>query len=223
MKEKRNIHEVIIREEPHLHNILDPGQLKQFKEMTSELRDTWTKKQMFRTRTEMEFSVLNDASFPTNAAKYWQCVREQNTHMENLMQLSFDYRKHVIKTKQKQKELEEETDTLKKELIQIELDELTFGKASMQLVAAHRMREVSEWSHFKKIYNDGTFDDKNVDTHQIISYKRIMKNRKNTLTAASTQPEVFNVLGQLQTIDRIVTERKALKAQKRKPITFKRK
>ena len=41
------------------------------------MRDTWTKKQMFRTQTEMEFSVLNDAKYPTKAAKYWQCVREQ--------------------------------------------------------------------------------------------------------------------------------------------------
>ena len=43
MKEKRNIHELIVREEPHLNNLLDPDQVKRFKEMTSELRDTWTK------------------------------------------------------------------------------------------------------------------------------------------------------------------------------------
>ena len=30
-----------------------------------------------------------------------------------------------------------------------------------------------------------------------------MKNRKNTLTPGSSQPEVFNVLGQLQSIERI--------------------
>ena len=110
MKEKRNIHELIVREEPHLHEILDPAQVAKFKELTNELRDTWTKKQMFRTKTEMEFSVLNDAKYPTNAAKYWQCVREQNTHMENLMHLSFDARKNDIEIKQKLKELEEEKD-----------------------------------------------------------------------------------------------------------------
>ena len=201
MKEKRNIHELIVREEPPLREILDPAQVAKFKELTNELRDTWTKKQMFRTRTEIEFSVLNDAKYPTNAAKYWQCVREQNTHMENLMHLSFDARKNDIEIKQKQKELEEETDPLKKELIQVEIDQKTYSKASMQLIAAHRMREVTEWSNFKKIYNDGTFDDKNVDTHQLLSYKKIMKNRKNTLTPGSSQPEVFNVLGQLQTIE----------------------
>ena len=219
MTEKRNIYALIQREEPHLNNLLDPEQVKRFKELTSELRDTWTKKQMFRTKTEMEFSVLNDAKYPTNAAKYWQCVREQNTHMENLMHLSFDARKNDIEIKQKEKELEEEKDELKKELIQVELDEKTYSKATMQLVGAHRMREVTEWSHFKKIYNDGTFDDKNVDTHQLLSYKKIMKNRKNTLTPGSSQPEVFNVLGQLQTIERVEEERKALGHEKKKAIS----
>ena len=62
MTEKRNIYALIQREEPHLNEILDPEQVTKFKELTKELRDTWTKKQMFRTKTEMEFSVLNDAS-----------------------------------------------------------------------------------------------------------------------------------------------------------------
>jgi len=219
MKEKRNIHELIVKEEPHLNQILDPEQVSKFKELTNELRDTWTKKQMFRTKTEMEFSVLNDAKYPTNGAKYWQCVREQNTHMENLMHLSFDARKNDIEIKQKLKELEEEKDELKKELIQVEIDQKTYAKASMQLVAAHRMREVTEWSNFKKIYNDGTFDDKNVDTHQLLSYKKVMKNRKNTLTPGSSQPEVFNVLGQMQSIERIEEERKALGHESKKAIS----
>ena len=219
MTEKRNIYALIQREEPHLNQIIYPEQGTKFKQLSKELRDTWTKKQMFRTKTEMEFSVLNDAKYPTNAAKYWQCVREQNTHMENLMQLSFEARKNDVEIKQKQKELEEEKDELKKELIQVELDEKTYSKATMQLVASHRMREVTEWSNFKKIYNDGTFDDKNVDTHQLLSYKKIMKNRKNTLTPGSSQPEVFNVLGQMQSIERIEEERKALGHESKKAIS----
>ena len=135
------------------------------------------------------------------------------------MHLSFDARKNDIEIKQKLKELEEEKDELKKELIQVEIDEKTYSKASMQLVAAHRMREVTEWSNFKKIYNDGTFDTKNVDTHQLLSYKKIMKNRKNTLTPGSSQPEVFNVLGQLQTIERVEEERKALGYEQKKAIS----
>ena len=60
-KEKRNIKELIEKEAPNLNNLLDPEDVKQFKGLTEELRDTWTKKQMFRTETEMQFSVLNYA------------------------------------------------------------------------------------------------------------------------------------------------------------------
>jgi hypothetical protein len=139
--------------------------------------------------------------------------------MENLMQLSFEARKNDIEIKQKQKELEEEKDEFEKELIKVEIDKKTYSKATMQLVAAHRMREVTEWSNFKKIYNDGTFDTKNVDTHQLLSYKKVMKNRKNTLTPGSSQPEVFNVLGQLQSIERIEEERKVLGHEPKKAIS----
>ena len=55
MKEKRNIHELIVKEEPHLHEILDPAQVSKFKELTNELRDTWTKKQMFVLKQKWNF------------------------------------------------------------------------------------------------------------------------------------------------------------------------
>jgi len=218
MKEKRNILAIIEKEAPNLNNLLDTNQVAEFKELTKELRDTWTKKQIFRTTTEMEVSVLQDAKYPTNAAKYWQCVREQNVFLENLMNLSFDYRKNDVELRQKEQELEEEKDELKKELLKIDIDQKIYGKANMQLVARDRMREVNEWSHFKKKYNDGTFDTKDVNTHQLESYGKIFKNRKNTLTQGSSQPEVFNVLGQLQTADRVKEERGQIESVKREAI-----
>ena len=129
---KRNIKELIEKEAPNLNNLLDPEEVKIFKGLTEELRDTWTKKQMFRTETEMQFSVLNDAKYPTKAAKYWQCVREQNVFLENLMTLSFEYRRAEVKIKRLQEKLEKEEDSLKKELLQIDIDEKTYQKASMQ-------------------------------------------------------------------------------------------
>ena len=203
MKEKRNIKALIEKEAPNLNNLLDPEEVKIFKGLTEELRDTWTKKQMFRTETEMQFSVLNDAKYPTKAAKYWQCVREQNVFLENLMTLSFEYRRAEVKIKRLQEKLEKEEDSLKKELLQIDIDEKTYQKASMQLVARDRMREIKLWSKFKKKFNDGSFDTKDVNTHQLNSYHLTMKNKAETLTQGSSQPEVFNVLGQLQSIERI--------------------
>jgi hypothetical protein len=92
-KEKRDIQPLIEKEQEHLHNILPTEDVEAFKAMVSELRDTWTKKQIFRTETEARISVLQDMKYPTKAAKYWQCVREQNVFLENLMSLSFEYRR----------------------------------------------------------------------------------------------------------------------------------
>ena len=203
MTEKRNIHALIEKEAPSLNNLLDPNDVKEFKEMTSELRDTWTKKQVFRTETEMRMSVLQDAKYPTKASKYWQCVREQNVFLENLMSLSFDARRNEVKLKRLQEKLKTEEDPLKRELLQIDIDEKTYSVANMQLVARDRMREIKLWSVLKKEFNDGSFDDKDVNTHQLDSYHLIMKNKAETLTSGSSQPEVFNVLGQLQTIERV--------------------
>ena len=217
--EKRNIKELIEKEAPNLNNLLDPEDVKQFKGLTEELRDTWTKKQMFRTETEMSFSVLNDAKYPTKAAKYWQCVREQNVFLENLMSLSFDYRRVEVKIKRLQQKLEKEEDPLKKELLQIDIDEKIYNKASMQLVARDRMREIKLWSKFKKKFDDGSFDTKDVNTHQLHSYHLTMKNKAETLTEGSSQPEVFNVLGQLQSIERIKKENGQLEQTKTDKLT----
>ena len=203
MTEKRNIHALIEKEAPSLNNLLDPNDVKEFKEMTNELRDTWTKKQVFRTETEMRMSVLQDAKYPTKASKYWQCVREQNVFLENLMSLSFDARRNEVKLKRLQEKLKTEEDPLKRELLQIDIDEKTYSVANMQLVARDRMREIKLWSTLKKEFNDGSFDTQDVNTHQLDSYHLIMKNKAETLTSGSSQPEVFNVLGQLQTIERV--------------------
>ena len=49
---KKDVKEVIRGEEPYLNNLLSQEDLSSFKGMVDELRDTWTKKQMFRTETE---------------------------------------------------------------------------------------------------------------------------------------------------------------------------
>ena len=203
MTEKRNIHALIEKEAPSLNNLLDPRDVKAFKEMTAELRDTWTKKQVFRTETEMRMSVLQDMKYPTKAAKYWQCVREQNVFLENLMSLSFDCRRSEAKVKWLEKKIKTEKDEYKLEKYKIDLDEARYGLANMQLVAKDRMREIKLWSTLKKEFDDGTFDTKDVNRHQLDSYHLIMKNKAETLTSGSSQPEVFNVLGQLKSIERV--------------------
>jgi len=202
-KDKRNIQPHADSEVKHLMVLLDKSEASAFKKMVPELQDNWAKKQTFRTETEMRFSVLSDNKYGNNASKYWQSVREQNTHFENLMRLSFDYRKNDVEIKKLQREIKKEKDHLEKELKQIELEEKLYGRAGMELVAKARMREISTWSKLKKEYNDGKFDDRDVNTHQAESYMHRLEQQKLTLTPGSSQPEVFNVLGQLETLKRV--------------------
>ena len=203
MTEKRNIHALIEKEAPNLNNLLDPEDVKEFKAMTAELRDTWTKKQVFRTETEMRMSVLQDMKYPTKAAKYWQCVREQSSYLDNLMALSFDYRRNDAKIKYLEKKISAEEDDYKLTKYQIDLDEARFGKASMEKVARHRMREIKMWSKLKKEFNDGSFNDKDVNEHQLESYGRHYAEKAKTLNNSSSDTDIFNVMGQLETLKRI--------------------
>jgi len=217
-KEKRNIQTVAETESKYLTKILDEKDVKQFKTLIPELKDTWKKKQMFRTETEMRFSVLSDNRFGTNAAKYWQSVREQNTHFENLMRLSFDARKNAVEIKKLQKKIKNEKDPLERDLLEIEMEQKIYDQASMELVAKHRMREVASWAKLKKEFNDGSFDDQDVNTHQAESYTHRLEQMRKTITPGTTQPEVFNVLGQLETLKRVRQSGELLPQTKKKKI-----
>jgi len=136
---KKDVKDIIQTEETHLNNLLEPSDLSAFKGMVDELRDTWTKKQMFRTETEARFSVLQDNRYPTKAAKYWQCVREQSSYLDNLMSLSFDYRRNDAKITWLKNKIDKEEDEYKKIKYQIDLDECRFGKASMEKTARQQL------------------------------------------------------------------------------------
>jgi hypothetical protein len=218
-KEKRNIQTLATTQSKYLSGILDVEDVKEFKSLIPELKDTWKKKQMFRTETEMRFSVLSDNKYPNRASKYWQCVREQNTHFENLMHLSFDARKNDIEIEQLKVKITKEKNKLEKQLLQIELEEKIYSKAQMELVAKHRMREVATWSKLKKEFHNGSFDDQDVNTHQAESYKIRLEHQKATLTPGSSQPEVFNVLGQLDTLNRVMKDGELLPKHEKKKIT----
>ena len=203
MTDKKDVKDLIQQEEPHLNNLLEQNDLTDFKGMVDELRDTWSKKQMFRTETEARFSVLQDNRYPTKGAKYWQCVREQSSYLDNLMTLSFDYRRNEAKIKWLEKKIESEQDEYKLTKYQIDLDEAKFGKASMEKTAKHTMREIKMWSGLKKEFNDGSFNDKDVNQHQLESYGMQYAEKAKSLNANSSEAEIFNIMGQLQSLQRI--------------------
>ena len=177
--------------------------------LKSELTDTWTKKQIFRTETEMRISVLNDGKHPTQASKYWQSVREQNAMFEALMGLSFDLRRNNVKRLKLERKLQkaiEEGDELKQMDIQIDLDENLYGRANMEQTAHDRVRELNTWSKIKSELDDGSFDSQNVNSHQAESYRLALTNRVKALGPNAGPAEVVNAVGPLQTIERLKTQ-----------------
>ena len=151
-----------------LLKILSEKDVLEFEKMQAEMKDSWVKKQLFRTEVEMRLSVLNDIAHPTKAAKYWQSVREQSVMFEQMIHLSFDYRLNEVEIKKIQRKIKKEKDDLEKEKLQVTLEQKTFHRVNMEVTAKDRMRELKLWSKLKEefVKEDPNFDTKDPNDHQ---------------------------------------------------------
>ena len=183
--------------------VLSDEQNKELAELKQELQENVEKNQIYRTEAEMRYSVLQDGKQPTNATKYWQCVREQAVMYEQLTRDSFAYRNLIIDIEEAKEQLEKETNTYQKRRLEIKIDELEFGLSGLLRIAKDRYREIKLWSKLKKEFDDGSFD--NTDVYNFEIGKEAMEirlqKRAVTLTQGSNQAEVLNVLGPLATIN----------------------
>ena len=168
--------------------------------LTQELQETFIKAQTFRTRTEMEASVLNDIKFPTPTLKYWQSIREQNVMFGELVMLSYEYRKNVVEIKQLQRKLEIEKDDLEKELLQIEIEKKMFISRGQEKTAKDRIREIKAWSEIKEreAKNMSKEDLADVDNGQLIGYTIRWIKQSIEMGGGGSPAERQNLLGQLR-------------------------
>ncbi len=170
-----------------------------FNKLLKEVEDSWSKRQVFRTETEMRLSVLNDGKHPTPASKYWQAVREQSVFFGNLMALSFEYRRNIVRLKHKEQKLETEKNSFKRELLEIDIDEKRWIIEQQKQEAHHRIRELEHWSRIKAELDDGSFDTKDPNTHQAESLPLRFEHDLKSLTPGTPSSEVRNVLGLAKT------------------------
>jgi hypothetical protein len=159
------------------------------KEMAEELQDTFVKTQVFRTRTEMEVSVLNDLKFPTSSLKYWQSMREQNVMFTELVSLSYDYRRNLIEIQILERDIINEVDDLKRALLKVDLDQKIFRSKEQERVAKARARELKAWSEA---------DLADVDNSQLIGYTKRWIKQSIAMGGGGSPPERQNLLGQLR-------------------------
>jgi len=155
--------------------------------LAPELNHVFKTQTIWRTETEIRCSVLNDMNFPDNASKYHQAKLEQLVFFEQLLHLSFDFRKlqeNLIIKETEIEELEEKLENInlkswerkrleaKLSKKNIEREELTYDVQNMQIQAKERVREIDVWSRVKEELDDGSFDKDNKDQNQLISLTR---------------------------------------------------
>jgi len=181
-------------------NILTENDIKDLSDMSEELKETFVKVQMFRTRTEMEISVLNEIKFPTPAGKYWQSVREQNVMFQELVMLSYEYRKNLVEIKILDKKISEEKDDLERELLEIEKEKKMFIAKNQERTAKARIVELKQWSDIKnrEAQRMSIEELADVDNHQLISYTKRWIRQSILMGNHGSIPERQNLMGQLR-------------------------
>ncbi len=183
-------------------DLLNDDDINAVVEMKEELTKTFNTAQVFRTETEMRVSVLNDHNHPDKASKYWQCIREQDMQFNQIMQASFQLRKLDVKGQKLEHEYQD-AEYFRKLEIDIELDELRYGRANLERTAKDRIRELKLWSQLKNELDDGSFDTNDVNNSQLDSLTLKLQNRQKYLTPNSDPNEIANVAGPLTTANKL--------------------
>jgi len=157
-------------------SILEKDDMQTISKLTIELQRVFEVKQIWRTETEMRYSVLNDVSFPTVESKYFQVLREQNVFWEQLVQVSCEYQKSQGELELLEIEYDEIKGNTKKsnamrKIKDSEIKQKQFGLMNMRLQAHDRVREIKTWEKIKnELTKKSNFDINDVNKHQAESY-----------------------------------------------------
>lgn len=172
--------------------------------LRDELAQTWETAQVFRTRTEMRVSVLDDIKRPTPDAKYWQAVREQDVHVAELVELSYEYRKAQIRLAMTERDREAATDALARAMLGIEAEQQRWRLRLMERTAHHRAREIGEWSAIKaELRPQLAYGTEDVDAHQLEAMRRRFQAEARLITAQTPVADARNILSLASTAQRI--------------------
>ena len=114
---------------------------------------------LFRSKFEIEASVLREDEHPTDDSKYWQAIGESTVQLQELITLSYENGKHEADLELLEAEIEELEDSLlyaeksfetkkieaKIKKKRIELEQGRFNSILQKKTAKERMREIVTW------------------------------------------------------------------------------
>ena len=170
--------------------------------------------QVGRTLTEVVLSVLNDGKHPNADAKYWQATKEVDIQYEQLILLSFEYRKQMVVLKQLERDLSGEEDALEIETLLVEIDEARYVLVQQERASFHRLRQIAELTDVRhQLVPQLKFGTEDVNAHQMVSLPQRFRNQVATLSGGEGAADRFNMIGLLKTAERVEAEQaKAMKS-----------
>lgn len=188
-------------------NLLIESDIDIVNSLTTELKNTFKNKEVMRTEFLARTSVLNDVKFPDSAAKYWQCVREQDAQLTALVSDSFEYEKalakiEILKYDHNMIKGDNQKLNAQRKLKEIEIKEIEFFMINVKNTSHHRVRELALWEKIKQeqIKIDPSFDRINVESSQRESYLKRWEKEKMIAIQTNQGSLYRNVLSNLSSI-----------------------
>ena len=181
--------------------VLGSDELARLRALVGELQHTVATRTIFRTDTEARFSVLNDLKFPTASSKFHQAKLEQAVMLDNLIHLSFAYRRKTIDLQEVQARLKKANGFGKQRLI-VDRDELHYTLANMRREAEERLRELEMWSGIKsELKKREQFDIDSKDTDQLQALAlRYTRELPVAMRSLADTGGAVNIIGQAMTM-----------------------
>jgi len=182
-------------------DLLSADDMITLEELIPELRHCIETRTLWRTTTEALYSVLNDLRFPTPDSKYHQSKLEQAVFFDQLVMLSFEYRRNLLDQEEiRKKMVDAESYDLKR--LQIDLDETKYKLYIMRIEAKERLRELKMWKQIKEdiLRINPEIDVDSKDTSQLKSLAlRYCKELPSALRSKNAA-ESINIFGQCETM-----------------------
>ena len=188
-------------------NILEDGDIFKILDLTKELQRIFEVRQVFRTETEMRYSVLSHVKYPTPASKYWQSIREQNVFFTNLINISCDFEEKQGELELLEIELLEinKNDKRSNALIKIkhaQIKKTQFQLMEMRIIAKDQVREIVIWEKIKdELKKQGKFDINNVNTDQLESLQKRWESEFEISKLSNNKDLAKNSISGLRTIE----------------------
>ena len=195
-------------------SILEKDDMTSISKLTKELQRVFEVRQIWRTETEIRYSVLDDVNYPDSASKYWQCIREQNVFWENLVSLSCNYQKSQGELDLLEIEYDEIKGNNKKSNAQrkikdAEIKQMQIGLMNMRLQGHDRVREIKIWEQIKnELTAKEDFDINDVNKHQIKSYAKRWEQKMNLGAKSNNSAMFINSMTSLETMKKDLEEKK---------------